>query len=209
MGFAAWVAPTGCTGGPAVGAVDLQNQLADAYGPKEAFSLGIYNCRRVGAPGSPWSVHAEGRAVDLGVLDHSGDLGYAILRALEGLPDDVLQRVIWDRTTYDLASPRGRPYVGRSPHIDHLHIELSWPAARGIIPFQLLRDDDLEDEPMPMLIAAWRGAQWVVSPDLSGKVGLASSDDVRALLAAGGGRVYVPATLTEALMAKIPVRPML
>jgi len=204
MGFAAAVGAIGCATGPSVGAVELQEQLVSSFGPLGCFSLGIYVCRRQGGPESPWSLHAEGRAIDLGVREDSSPVGYEVLEDLTGLADGTLQRVIWDRRIYDLVSPDGRPYDGVSPHVDHLHIELSWPAARGEMPIALPTDDGDEDDPMPMLIVAWRGAQWCVSPDLTSRVGLAQSTDVSALLRVNGGRSYTPATLSEALMERIP-----
>jgi Putative peptidoglycan binding domain len=43
-----------------------------------------------------------------------------------------LQCIIYDRTIWSARSPDGRPYEGVNPHYDHLHIELTWQAARQL-----------------------------------------------------------------------------
>lgn len=208
MGFAAAVGALGCQAGPSSGAVELQRQLLELFGHRHCYALGIYNCRRQAGPASPWSLHAEGRAIDLGVRAGYRDVGDEVLHDLRALADGVLQRIIWFRKVYDLAAPEGRPYAGPNPHEDHLHIELSWPAARGEMTIALPDDTDSEDEPMPNLIVAYKGAQWCVSPDLSTRVGLPQSTDVTTLLRVNAGRSYVPAVLSESLMQRIPeVRP--
>lgn len=204
MGFAAYRGATGCGDGPTGGAIDLQTTLVGQWSPQGAYSLGIYACRRV-VGSTAWSVHAEGRALDLGVRGGQAQLvGDEVLEQLLQAHDEALQRVIWDRKTFDLLTPLGRPYTGRDPHTGHLHIELSWAAARGEIPLGLPLDQEEDEDPMPNLIVAFRGAQWCVSPDLTARVGLASGVDVQALLKINGGRSYVPSTLSEALMLRIP-----
>lgn len=142
----------GCTGGPRQGTTNLEQALLGAHGSAGAASWGIYNCRKVGGSGS-WSLHAEGRALDLAVGVNGQGLGDLVLMDLLANAWDLgLQRVIWWSKVYDHDSPTGRAYHGVSPHEDHLHIEqtrwhadnLSLDAARR--PFQLLPIGDLGDE---------------------------------------------------------------
>lgn len=202
MGFAAAVGASGCGPGPTRGAVDLQTQALQAR--PGLISLGIYACRRIGGAGSAWSLHAEGRAIDLGIGSGGYALGDLVLGDLRGLADNVLQRVIWDRRTFDLVSPWGRPYTGRDPHTGHLHVELSWPAARGDLMIEYPQLLEEEEETMPILLVAYHGAMWAVSPDLTSRVGLAQSVDVEQLAKINGGRTYLSADLSDGLMARIP-----
>jgi hypothetical protein len=43
-----------------------------------------------------------------------------------------LQCIIYDRTIWSAVARDGRPYGGVNPHYDHLHIELTWQAARQL-----------------------------------------------------------------------------
>lgn len=118
-----------------------------------------------------------------------------------------VQRVIYADTVYDAGAPAGRPYTGSSRHLDHLHIEQTREFGEHLTYSRAveLLDGAYEDlGEQVMLIVAFRGAQWVVRSDLSGKVGISQSVDVNALLRVGGGRVYFPATLTDAIMERIP-----
>lgn len=207
MGFSRADAARGCAEGPQRGTVDLANTMLHRWGPLGATSLGIFNCRKI-AGTETWSVHAEGRAFDLGIpVGSRPELGDAVVRELLRAPDQLLQRVIWFGRVWDLASPDGRGYGGPNSHVDHVHMESSWASAPGLSAEQIaqLLGEPLidKDETVP-LIVAFNGAQWIVAPDLSSRVGLASSDDVRTLLALDGGRLYRPAVLTTALMMKIP-----
>lgn len=204
MGFAPAIGARGCADGPQSGAVDLQGRILSRFGPRGAFPLGIFNCRRIGGPDSPWSLHAEGRAIDVGIPGVSGELGDQLVGELLRSTDLALQRLLWSGECFDLVSPEGRPITSGSMHEDHVHAELSWPCARGEIVCVLPDDDDPEEDAMPVLIVAYRGAQWAVSPDLTTRVGLSQSVDVQALTRLNGGRSYVSAVLSESLMARIP-----
>lgn len=207
MGFAPVDLARGCTSGPAPGAVDLANSLLFRWGPYGASSLGIFNCRKI-AGTQTWSVHAEGRAFDLAVPpDARPELGDAVLRELLRAPDQLLQQVIWWQQVYDRETPAGRPYGGQDPHETHLHIEIPWAHADGLTSAEiaaLLGESETERDPTVNLIVAYHGAQWIVSGDLTSRVGLADGNDVRTLDALAGGSAYVPAVLSTALMDKIP-----
>lgn len=202
MDFAPAVPARGCVGGPQDGAVDLQTHATQAN--PALVPLGIYACRRVGGAPTTWSVHAEGRAVDLGTGDGGQALGLEVLASLLQVGDQVLQRIIYWHTIYDLLSPGGRAYNGANPHTDHLHVELSWPAARREISIDWPEQLDDEEDPMPILLVAYHGAMWAVRPDLTARVGLSQSTDVTALSRINGGRTYQAATLTAGLMDRIP-----
>ncbi len=58
-----WSPSTGPKGGPQPGAVALRDWVLSTY--PAASDLGIYNPRRVRG-GLSWSIHADGRAVDIG-----------------------------------------------------------------------------------------------------------------------------------------------
>lgn len=199
MGFSRAAAARGCGDGPTPGAVALEVAVIERWGDAGVYSLGIFNCRRVAGTDS-WSLHAEGRAVDLGVVGADSGAGASLLGALLECGDQVLQRIMYDHRVYDAASPRGRAIARGDPHTDHLHVELSWAGARGDLALQLPDDTEEDAVIVPGLLVAYRGAMFAVSPDLASKVGLASSDDVRALSAAG----YASVVLSEPLMASIP-----
>lgn len=207
MGFAPADGARGCTSGPAPGAVDLANTLLHRWSPYGASSLGIFNCRRVSG-GTAWSVHAEGRAFDLAIpATARPELGDAVLRELLRAPDQLLQRVIWWDRCYDRETPAGREYGGDDPHETHLHIEIPWAWADGLtsaIIAALLGEPELGEDPSMLLIVAYQGAQWIVRGDLTARVGLADSADVRVLDGLAGGNVYVACSLSSGLMAKIP-----
>lgn len=198
---------TGCVGGPRPGTEALLRALIALWGPFGAGSSGIYNCRRV-SPGGPWSVHAEGRAVDLSCPEPPAALGRTVLSALgESASGLGVQRVIYDRRQYDADNPSGKHYIGDDPHLTHLHIEQTRASAEALtyaVAVSLLDQVEEDGGTEVMLIVAYRGAQWVVRADLTGKVGISQSVDVEALLRVAGGRVYHPATLSEAIMARIP-----
>jgi hypothetical protein len=133
--FARWERATECTGGPTSGAAALL-AWCQANRPSGERSMGIYNCRNVRGS-TTTSLHGEGRALDWGVPLSAEETGTPEGRALVDLlgtnADTLgLQAVIYDRTIWSARSPAGRPYNGVSPHYDHLHIELTWEAARNL-----------------------------------------------------------------------------
>ncbi|RJK96383.1 peptidoglycan-binding domain-containing protein [Vallicoccus soli] len=135
MTFAAWEQATTCTGGPTPGAKALMAGVLEAYGPRGATNLGIYNCRSV-AGSSTTSCHGEGRACDVGFPVEGGrahPAGHDLVRALLPFAGRLgLQALIWDRTIWSARSPGGRPYTGVSPHVDHVHAELTRAGGRDL-----------------------------------------------------------------------------
>lgn len=124
MGFPSWDPATHCTGSATQGAQALMRFIIERYDSKGAGNWGIYNCRSVRG-GSDTSLHAEGRALDVGfpLGDPDGD---DLLKRLLRVPGRLgIQAIIYERRIYSALSPDGRPYTGVAPHYDHLHIELT------------------------------------------------------------------------------------
>jgi peptidoglycan hydrolase-like protein with peptidoglycan-binding domain len=69
----------------------------------------------------------------LGPDAHGTADGRALVDLLGSHADGLgLQCIIYDRTIWSAIAPDGRPYGGVNPHYDHLHIELTWQAARQL-----------------------------------------------------------------------------
>lgn len=133
--FAPWVGAKYCTGDASSGAGALL-AWCQANRPPGERSMGIYNCRNVRGS-STTSLHGEGRALDWGLPLSAQRTGTPEGRQLVDLlgsnADKLgLQAIIYDRTIWSARSPAGRPYTGVNPHYDHLHIELTWEAARNL-----------------------------------------------------------------------------
>ncbi|MCA9607229.1 MAG: hypothetical protein KC619_16600, partial [Myxococcales bacterium] len=101
-------------------------------------NYGTYCCRQNSNRLDYLSVHAIGRAIDLGVPLASGDadntVGDEVANFLVEHAEYIgIQRVIWDHTFWN--GERGFGALGGSPHIDHLHIELSVAGAARMTPF--------------------------------------------------------------------------
>ncbi|MEM7608245.1 MAG: hypothetical protein AAF411_23065, partial [Myxococcota bacterium] len=114
----------------------------------DATNLGVAGCRRNTNNGAYLSVHAIGRAIDIGIPLADGD-------ANNGLGDQIanwlvtnarhigIQRVGWDGSWFNGENGFGARMCSRScgdadypwgcwpcnPHVDHLHIEVSLDAA--------------------------------------------------------------------------------
>ena len=131
MGFPVWQGATQCSGSAQPGAQALMRWIIEEFGDKGAQNWGIYNCRTVRG-GATTSLHGEGRALDVGfpVGDPDGD---RLLKRLLKAPGRLgIQAIIYERKIYSAKSPGGRYYTGVAPHYDHLHIELTWEAARNL-----------------------------------------------------------------------------
>jgi hypothetical protein len=102
-----------------------------------AFNLGIYNCRTT-VGGVNRSIHGDGRACDFGfrlVNGRANPNGWVMInRLLPHVRELGIQMLIWDRRIWSARTPNGAPYggAGKSPHIDHIHAELTWNAARTL-----------------------------------------------------------------------------
>jgi hypothetical protein len=122
-----------CTGSATSGARELMSWFLGAYAGRGGRNLGIYNCRTV-AGSTTTSLHGEGRAADLGVPVGAGwAVALADQLRLNSAELEV-QCVIHDRTIWSgsHANDGWRPYNGQNPHLDHLHVELSWNSARTL-----------------------------------------------------------------------------
>lgn len=133
--FARWEGARNCTDEASSGAGALLAWCQANHQPPGR-SLGIYNCRNVRGSATR-SLHSEGRALDWGLpLSPEGggtDVGHELVDRLGSNADKLgLQCIIYDRTIWSAQSPTGRPYRGVNPHYDHLHIELTWEAAREL-----------------------------------------------------------------------------
>jgi len=202
--FHSWTPAVGCGDGPLPGATALQAAALQRWAVSGATSLGIFNCRRVGG-GLAWSVHAEGRAGDIGIRRELVALGDQLLAALRGHNWELgLQRIIFRRRIYDASRPTGAPFSDDGAHDEHLHWEQTWDAALHLSQAQanllLAPSAEDEDDARMDLIVRW-GGLWVVAQDLSSKTPLASTADVNALQASGKYRLTA---LTPAQMVKIP-----
>ena len=122
-----------CTGRAQDGAKALMSWFLGAYNSRGGKNLGIYNCRRI--PGSSsLSLHAEGRATDLGVPVGAG-WAQTLADALVANSRELgVQLVIYRRKVWSGRYPNSgwRNYNGDNPHNDHLHVELSWASARTL-----------------------------------------------------------------------------
>ena len=123
-----------CTNRVQPGAQELMNWVLIEFG-RGARNGGIYNCRTVRGSANR-SLHGEGRAIDASfpvIGGRANANGHALLNVLLRHRMALgVQLIIWDRRIWSASSPNGRRYTGQSPHIDHLHIELTWHAARTL-----------------------------------------------------------------------------
>lgn len=117
--------PKACSGKAQVGTTCLRDVILAAF--PSARSSGIYNCRDVRG-GTAWSVHAEGRAVDINPTGKKQGDDIAVW-AVRNARKYQIQRVIWYRKLWDYDGG-WREYTGQHPHTDHLHIEQNWDGAR-------------------------------------------------------------------------------
>ncbi len=125
---------TGASKGPTPGARALMTWALSLTAPVGT-NLGIYNVRAVRGSKTVWSVHAEGRAIDVGFPVQPQ--GHAEGHRLAGLLVQHhaalgVQQVIWARQIWRNTIGSWRPYNGVSPHLDHVHAELTRAAAAGL-----------------------------------------------------------------------------
>lgn len=123
-----------CTGQAQDGAKALMSWVLGAFGEKGARNLGIYNCRPIRGTNNTTSLHGEGRAIDVGfpIGDPDGDVLQELLQkysGILGIQCIIYEREIWSGAHWDEG---WRYYPGTNPHVDHLHIELSWHAANTL-----------------------------------------------------------------------------
>lgn len=120
-----------CTGGPTPGALALMAWFLGAYKARGARNLGIYNCRPI-AGTQVLSLHAEGRASDLGGPRSTWMDGTAQL--LHDVSVELgIQLIIYNRRVWSCrATDAWLPYNGVNPHTDHIHTELIPYAAQHL-----------------------------------------------------------------------------
>lgn len=114
---------TGCQ----PGTLALADAVRAVY-PELACMTAVYGCfnRRRIEGSRAWSLHAEGRALDVGVQPPEAGLGWQLACELVG--NRVLygvMRLIWDGHIWSVERINEWEQVGpgTSPHLDHLHIE--------------------------------------------------------------------------------------
>lgn len=149
-----------CSSGPQPGTVALMTVLLEEF--PACRSWGIFNCRPPNVPGggSGLSVHAEGRAGDVGMpkLKHPDGMDITQLLILHAAELDI-QFVIWNRKKYGCEwGFEPRPYGGY-PHEDHVHFEQNWRGARELtIPtvrtILEVEEPDMTPEQAQRLVAA-------------------------------------------------------
>lgn len=132
--FVGYQGAKSCTTGPQPGARALMSWFLGAYSGRGGKNLGIFNCRSVRGA-STTSLHGEGRAVDFGINPHGAAYGDQLAELLRSRSAELgIQCIIWKRRIWSGSQPHAgwRPYSGVNPHLDHLHVELSWAAARDL-----------------------------------------------------------------------------
>lgn len=99
-----------------------------------ATNLGCYVNRPIRG-GSSLSVHAEGRALDLGFPSREGGTpaGWNLAHRLVAAHRDLgVQYVIYARRQWLATKPGWRSYSGASAHNEHIHVELNRAAAQAL-----------------------------------------------------------------------------
>jgi hypothetical protein len=94
--------------------------------------VGGYSCRVNSADRYALSMHSSGRAVDVHVPFNSKgnanqELGDAVANYLVTRAEAFgVQLVIWRRSEWKASreTPKLKEYKGKSPHLDHIHVEL-------------------------------------------------------------------------------------
>lgn len=118
-----------CTKGPTDGARGLMSWFLAKFADDGGLNAGIYNCRSVRG-GSTTSLHGEGRAADLAIRPYRAAYGTMLADLLRRYSKELgIQCVIWNRKIWSGYYKDWRKYNGVNPHVDHLHVELSWASA--------------------------------------------------------------------------------
>lgn len=120
---------TGCQTGTRALALAVKDAYPELLSLEQGY--GCYNRKRIPA-GTTWSLHAEGRATDVGTPYAFKQLGWVLAcelvqhRTIYGV-----MRVIWDGHIWSTETPAAwRPLQPTSQqHHDHLHVEQFWAGA--------------------------------------------------------------------------------
>lgn len=119
-----------CTQGPTTGARGVMSWFLAKYADDGGLNAGIYNCRPIRGSTRTTSLHGEGRAVDLAIRPYSAKYGTELADLIRRHSAELgIQCVIWNRRIWSGYYDEFRPYTGVNPHVDHLHVELTWAAA--------------------------------------------------------------------------------
>ena len=112
--------------GPQPAPVHLAKRLRVNF--PQITSTGIYNDRNV-AGTEKKSSHAEGRALDIHLSANNPDqlsLGNQLFDVLIRKASVLgIDNVIWNRQIWSQVHKYKRPYNGKSPHTDHIHVEFT------------------------------------------------------------------------------------
>ncbi len=119
--------PSNCTGTFTPGAASLKEVVLERWSPPVT-AVGGYSCRAI-VGGSSTSIHGLGRAIDI-MVDSTTPEGLAKgdeIRnwMINNAANLGVQRVIWNRNTWVANKDGWRPYTGKNPHVDHLHVEIN------------------------------------------------------------------------------------
>lgn len=118
-----------CTSGPTTGARGGMAWFMAKYADDGGLNAGIYNCRSIRG-GTTTSLHGEGRAFDAAIRPYSARYGTELADLIRRHSKELgVQCVIWNRKIWSGYYDNWRSYSGTNPHVDHLHIELTWAAA--------------------------------------------------------------------------------
>jgi len=100
-------------------------------------SIGALHCTRLSATSDQMSLHGAGRALDVMVPVLGGPEGESLANWLvENAKELGVQLVIWNRSNWQAnLPPRARfgPYTGRSPHTNHVHVEVTATPGRALL----------------------------------------------------------------------------
>lgn len=124
---------TGDSGGPSSGNLALTDWFLENYEDRGGANLGIYVAKRLG---SGWSLHAEGRASDLGTKPYAKpSWGWDLANDLKDHSLELgIQCIIFNEHIWSGSYPDSgwRDYNGSDDHDGHLHVELSKKSARSL-----------------------------------------------------------------------------
>lgn len=120
---------TGCQSGVRALGLAVGHSYPELLSMKGGF--GCYNRRYIKGT-TTWSLHSEGRALDIGVPPQWRDLAWRLACAFTS--DRIVygtMRVIWDGHIWTTEErDRWRPLLPTTPqHHDHIHFEAFWASA--------------------------------------------------------------------------------
>lgn len=155
--YSGYVGAKTCTQGPTTGARGAMAWFLAKYADDGGLNAGIYNCRDIRG-GTTTSLHGEGRAFDAAIRPYSAAYGTKLADLIRRHSAELgVQCVIWNRRIWSGYYDEWRTYTGVNPHVDHLHVELSWAAANRSVADTValwekvlgdLVDDDTEVKPV-------------------------------------------------------------